>query len=513
MSRARAPALACALSLASALSMALTGCESAGADGPVARVQQRLSVEAFEAEVAADPDLAAAVSLAMADTYATGFSGAGTLEDDDGVKVVFAVLDDDPDYPTVVVRHCRGADCVSAVQVDTGDDADVAWYTAGGEIPVRTAAAPFQLRLIDEEDPDGTAVIAPIDGDGSVPTGLAATPGGLAGATGGLDRVTAALDEPDPGTPRKLVLASAFGKYLTTQGPNIDDLASSMKKGGFSDTKAIYHVNTTEVDAQLKGLGRSDAFVWLTHGDKSKKTGKVVGMTTAWGYWGSEHYPASRMTEQLAKNTSGGPGLVILAGCQTSDLIPTFDNGSRVVLAFNNKIMPGQAKTVVRTFFQALSEGKTMREALDAANAMITTSGLALVANPGADLGKRLVDVGAAGSCSPDFAGSWAGLMTVTSGSDKLPTGTTHDYECGQVTFTMGDHPACKGCYLTGKFVARELKGCAEDNTAILNESDGGSTLTMSLNLLSKTQLFVDLDGVDTGGAAVERTATLTKCD
>jgi hypothetical protein len=508
MSRART--LACALSLASVLGVAQAGCGSAGAgtDGPLARVQQRLSVAAFEAEVAIDPDLAAAVSLAMSETYATGFAGAGTLEDDEGAKVVFAVLDDDPDIPTVVVRHCRGADCVSAVQVDTGDETDVAWYTDGGEIPVRTTAAPFQLRLIDEDDPDGTAVIAPLDG--SVPAGLAV---GLDRLTGGLDRVTAALDEPAPGASRKLVLASAFGKYLTTQGPNIDDLASSMRKGGFSDTKAIYHVNTSEVDAQLKGLGRSDAFVWLTHGDKSKKTGKVVGMTTAWGYWGSAHYPASRMTEHLAKNSSGGPGLVILAGCETADLIPTFDNGSRVVLAFNNKIMPGQAKTVIRTFFQALSEGKTMQEALDAANAMITTSGLALVANPGADLGKRLVDVGAAGSCSPDFAGSWAGLMTVSSGSDKLPTGTTHDYPCGQITFTMGDHPACKGCYLTGKFVARELKGCAEDNTAILNETDGGSTLTMSLNLLSKTQLFVDLDGVDTGGSSVERTATFKKCD
>ena len=40
--------------------------------------------------------------------------------------------------------------------------------------------------------------------------------------------------------------------------------------------------------------------------DQSRSTGQVVGMSVNAHYWGTEHYSATRMQQQLAANPAGG---------------------------------------------------------------------------------------------------------------------------------------------------------------------------------------------------------------
>lgn len=481
------------------------GCGSGGTGTEsMARIQQAMSVSDFESEIMSDPELQAAYELAAWSLDAWDFLWAGRLEDDGGTRMIYAEMDDGWDPPTVIVRHCDGSDCVSAVQVPGDDDEEIVWTTPDGDIPVRTAQWPFQLRHIEDHDPDGTAVIAPVDG-----TSDSSFPFFLESALGKADGTPT-----DPN--RKIHITSAFGKYFTLQGPSLDDLKTSMKSGGFPNAESRYHVSEAQVDDSLSNLGKSDAFVWLTHGDLSKSKGKVVGMTVAKAYWGSKHYPSSRMTQQLGKNSKGGPGIVVLAGCMTKDLIPTFDNGERVVLAFDGKVMPGAASYAIKAFFNKLSDGGTLQEALSAANDQITDPSVSLVANPGADLSQKLVDVGGTSdACSPHFAGSWQGKLIVTEGSDKVPLDMSVDYDCGKFVMTQvdGKFDTCLGCTVKGTFVSRVMEGCAKGTNVTLHHTDDGSEMYLDLDIINSSTMSVTNWAKDSDGADITREGTFTRCN
>ncbi len=474
------------------------------------RVQQAFSITDFMEQVNLDPALSSAYHLAIENSGTSDFQWAGLLEDDAGVRMIFAEMDDASDSPVVLVRHCKGNDCVSAVQLPVNTEEEIVWLTPDGQIPVRTAQAPFQLRLIDESDPDGSAVIAPVENI------FSARSRNFSDYAYDITQFTRDRTGTPTNPNRQLHLMSLFGRYFTLQGPDIDPLKKSMQSGGFPKARTIYNFKEEDVDRSLSTLKPSDAVVWLTHGDLSRSQKKVVGLTVGRAYWGAKHYPASRMAQQLAKNSSGGPGIVILAGCKTADLIPVFDDGRRVVLGFNENVMPGVASTAVRNFFTKLSEGGTLQEALDAANASIKNPKIRLVVNSSADLSQRLVDVGAhpGDTCSTFFSGSWQGSLTVTLGSDRLPTGTTATYPCGRLVMSQGDDEQgmCKGCWVTGSFVSRNVHGCAGGSEVTMVDPNDLSFI-MQISIVNKDTLNVTNFGKDSAGVDITRSGTFTKCN
>jgi hypothetical protein len=476
-------------------------------DEQVARVQHAISLAEFDTEASSDPELAAVVELAKEYADNDELLRAGTVEDDEGVRLIYAAVYDPFFEDTVVaVRHCQGSDCVHAVQFEVGGPDEIEWEDEGGNlIPVRTMRAPFGLRLIDPADPDGTARLAPVPALASLSEQVAGAQGQLGASTDvGLK---ATPNDPD----RKIRISSVFGQYFTWQGPNFNDLVASAQAGGFPNAEAVYNVKEEDVDSALSTLGPKDAFVFLTHGDESKSSGRVVGMSVSADYWGSKHYPGERMRQQLASNDSGGPGIVFLSGCKTADLIPIFDNGQRVVLGFNAKIMPGQAAKAMRAFFDALSAGKTVREAIAAANAEIKTSGLALTSNQTSKLDEKLVSVGG-GNCATEIAKNWQGQLTVTQGTSRVPVGAQQTLGCDGFTITLGDSPGCDGCWTKLQYQNRPQEGCMMNNTVALTQFDDGPFIAVSLNLVSSDRLSVTVEGEDSGGDTFIREGVLSPC-
>ncbi len=469
----------------------LLGCSSGGGGGPetLATVQQRIPVATFQEAVASDPALAKAVDLAKTSAGVTTVARAGRLEDAAGVTLLYGAMTG-PGGEAVVVRHCDGKDCISVVQRLTADGGDVTWRTDTGPVPVRTVRMPLQLRIIDEADPDATAV--------------------LGTRTSALMQAQTADDT----TPRRLRVLSAFNQYMTFTGPNFNDTLASMKKGGFPDSTGRYGVKAGDFDSALSTLGPRDAVMLLAHGDQSKSKGRVVGMSVNADWWGAEHYSESRIAAQLAKNTSGGPGIIFLAGCKTADMLDTLDSGSRVVLGFEGKIEPGLGSKIMKQVFDELGKGKTLKEALEEVNGVLVPRGLGLRANKSANLDIKLVNVGAAGSCDKGLAGSYSGTLVVTKGTARVMAGLTQRLDCGMFVTKLGDDAGgtCKGCFVDATYVARKLAGCASTTTASLTQFDQGASISMELNLVTSSQLSVTIIGDDSDKASFTRSGTLSRC-
>lgn len=512
------------LTFALAAMAAMTACSGSGSspeeglpEEQVARVQHAISLAEFEAEAASDPELAAIVELAKDYASNDELLRAGTVEDDESARLIYAAVYDPFFEDTVVaVRHCRGSDCVHALQFEVDGPDEIEWEDEDGNlIPVRTMRAPFGLRLIDPNDPDGTARLAPVSALASLSEPVADAKGAQEAEEGRPQLGVPADLSPGDAVPtdpdRKIRISSVFGQYFTWQGPNFNELVASAQAGGFPNAQAIYNVKEADIDSALSTLGPKDAFVFLTHGDESKSSGLVVGMSTNADYWGAKHYSGDRMRQQLISNDSGGPGIVFLSGCKTADLIPIFDNGQRVVLGFNAKIMPGQAARVMRAFFDALSAGKTVREAIAAANGEIRTSGLALTSNQTSKLDEKLVSVGG-GECATEIAKNWEGQLTVTQGTSRVQVGTQQTLGCNGFTITLGDSPDCSGCWTKLQYQNRPQEGCMMNNTVELTQFDDGPFIAVSLNLVSSNRLSVKVDGEDSGGDIFIREGVLSPC-
>lgn len=359
---------------------AIAACDDGGGSEAPAEAltlkQQYLPAEDFEAVVEADDALAATVAWVQSTRSVDHITRAVTMEDAEGVSLVAARYAGASGEEATVVRHCKDGDCASVV-VDEPFPGEVAWTNAAGPVALRTVLPSYLLRELDPDDPIRTAVLA-VPGQSSEPD---------------VDTQTGALDEasaPTPKSPnRKVQLRSIFG---VAWGFSMDSLVQALAAGGFANGAAGYHVTSAELDNDLATLGPDDALVWIGHGDKSKKSGKVVGMSTTQYVYFNEHYNVSRIHAQLAKNPNNGPGILFLAGCISADLLPQLSNGRRVTLGFTGKVEPGLAYRVAKAFFARLTQGGTIKEGVADGNAELAKAGASfkLVAD-GGDQDKKWV--------------------------------------------------------------------------------------------------------------------------
>ena len=319
------------------------------------------------AKVEADPDLLQLWQVLQGDGY-TSFVAAGLTSQEDGIEVLWGEADSGGGLLKGLVRHCVSSDnCVRAI-----------WGYNGGALAFK----------------DGSG------GDVEMPgVGLPVL----------LNVVNAAL-EPGEEMPeidvsrRRFYVVSSLGP-LWAKGSLATDVVKShaADSGAFDDVIAFDYVRTEKVDDILLHSHPYDAFVWLGQTVREEaKTGEIwkpIGMTVNAGLFGDALYDRNRLAEKIALNPLHGPGLMVLAGCETmgdgnggweqEKSIPlTLDNKVRTLVGFKKC---GDARDVLHAtglFLEAYFSGETLGYSLDTANNYLATQDgeLTMETLPDADL-------------------------------------------------------------------------------------------------------------------------------
>ncbi len=383
-SKTTLPFFVCVL-LAAAL-LLFSRCQGGGATAdpqqePMTTQQQIVDVGEFEAAVESDGQLKAVVEMARRDYGAEDIVLAGVVADETGAQLDVGIMSTGDGKEVVVVRHCRNGECISAIQSGGVAEDNPVWTTPDGPIPVRTMQPPFPMRLLDEDDPDGSAVIAPLPAHLQTAARLTGLP------QAGKD--TSIRTQADTGT-RRFRVASAWGTFWA--GIRFDGLEATMRTAGFADTATIYNASASNVDAELSTMGPRDALAIFGHGDVSRSRNRCVGQSVAQYYWLSQHYSEEHMLQQLRNNPNRGPGIIFFCGCQTADMLPQFDHPSRITLGFDTSL--AQASSAMGSFFKHFTSGKTLGESVEAVNQEFSKHGFRLMVNARAPLGIKLSEVG-----------------------------------------------------------------------------------------------------------------------
>ncbi len=364
----------------------------------VSMVQENLPLSEAESILFNDNAFLDIVDFATKEAGSPVLNHATIVKDEAGSELIALEYQADAGEPAVVVRHCRDEDCVYAKLISSADR-QFQWENASGQIPARLMLVPFLRRDIDESDPDSSAVIS------AVPDylleqrtgGVSASETFSYGELGFPETTLKKLQHKDAKSGNKLRIASTFG---TTFDVSFDDFANEMKSSetkpeGYAETSALYHVNSNNLDHYFSTLSVKDSLVIYGHGDVSTSRKRAVGMTVSrvFNPYGSFHYNESKMLEKINENPNGGPGLVFFAGCETAGLLGTFDNkDGRVFLGFSKSIWNGRAAFVIKYFYRQWISGKTLKESIDAVNALRGMKGNRLEANASADLSLTIDD-------------------------------------------------------------------------------------------------------------------------
>ncbi len=254
-----------------------------GGDAPdlpsaIVTVQEQLDIEAWEAEIASDGELAAiATSLPVSRT--------GVTEDSDGVRVTWGAAPDG----TTAIRRCDDAGCTYGS------------WSPGGALPVAPMGRPALLKNVDGFDAEGKTVV--------VSSALS--------ATASVELTKADLPSLDYGT-RELRLLNAYGPAFGTTLSGVEQSAGD----AYERTTNINYASEADVLSALAELDGMDAVVWLGAGVRVETQGggaafRTVGVSVNAGVFGDATLTGARLQEATRLNVGGGPGLVVLLGSNT----------------------------------------------------------------------------------------------------------------------------------------------------------------------------------------------------
>src|SRR5262249_40433119 len=134
-----------------------------------------------------------------------------------------------------------------------------------------------------------------------------------------------------------------------------------------------------EIKDHLKNdLNGNDIWVFEGHGNDCDGDGVVDGLAAVSGLcgWGDGHaIPIAQLIGWMAGHN---PGIVILSGCQTGDLLAKLKAaGVKCAVGFCGTVTTGNDVLREKAFLKKLFDGGTVQQALDEANKL--TDGL----NPG----------------------------------------------------------------------------------------------------------------------------------
>jgi hypothetical protein len=344
----------------------------------------------FLTQVESDPELQQMWSKLQAAGH-TKFTHSGRLEQDDGVVVLWGETEGGA---TGLLRHCTGdTDCVRAIWTMNGGQAE--WKGAdGSNIEARSVGLPILLKELEGHSYDKPTHV--VD--------LALEP-------------PAQMPEIDV-TTRRFYVISAFGPLWANGSLDTANLRSlADKTGAFDEVVGYSYVRQEVVDDVLMKTHPYDVLIWvgqtIREEFKTNEIFKPVGMTTNAGIFGDVIYNQGRMEEILSFNPLQGPGLMVLAGCETmgdgntggekDKSIPvTLDNKVRTLVGFKRC---GDARDIMQAtelFLTAfLSGDSTLEEALATANSYLASesSELTMETLPEANLERKFL---------PDLDSYWA---------------------------------------------------------------------------------------------------------
>ncbi len=463
-----------------------TACSSSDTAGPPlpATTHEEVKPEDFAAMALGDSALLDVIAEAKTEFGVEAISRAGRISDSVGESLDYATLVGDGDLAVRVVRRCDGEECVSAVEsVDEAGNAT--WLGLGGELPVREIGRPLQYRELDVEESYSVRL----------PT-LSSAPDG---------------DHPDSSAPPRIDVLSAFNKYVREPGSSLEDLVALSSGQAAFETTVRHGATVEDLDLSLSSRRQSDVVVVITYGDARPSLGRVVGIAMNQDFWGAIHYPEPRMRGRLAANSRGGPGLLILAGCQTADLLETLDSPTRVTVGVSGKVPPLALERGIRSVIEALTSNKTLGEALAAASVHLGAGALAV--NPSAEqhLGKHLADIGSPPSCGEGILGAWGGA------TERITdAGASSDFAvyCGSFTLDVSESAlaGCEGCPLAVRWGPFGLSGCAEGTQFTTAGFNPNAQREITAELMDDGRLSVTVEGTSADTGHFTQLGSLTRC-
>jgi len=349
---------------------------------PLVTRQERYTPADFLSKVEADPDLQALWNQLQDEGYVS-IEEAGISEQDDGVVVIWSEAAGPGKELRGLVRHCSADDCTSAI-----------WWFSGGAVKWRDASGK-------EIEPLGM--------------GLPILLKQLEGHT--YDKPTHVVEAPlsDEEMPeidvskRRFYLLSSFGPLWANGALSTSALKKMAEdSGSFDEVLLNRYVRLAEADTVLLHSHPHDVFVWLgqtiREEAKTNEIFKPVGMTVNSGVFGDKLYDRARMDDKLDINPLHGPGLMVLAGCETmgdgngggevEKSIPVvLDNKVRTLAGFKKC---GDARDILEAthlFVDHYFSGSSLGESLAAANAYLAgvESKLTMATLPDADTGMTFV--------------------------------------------------------------------------------------------------------------------------
>mgnify|MGYP006971707463 CR=1 FL=1 len=331
---------------------------------PLVVQMDRYSEADFLSKVEADLELQTLWTKLQGEGH-TSFLNAGLTRQDDDLEVIWGEV---AGAATGLVRHCAGDDCVRARW--TLAAGKVTWTGAdGSDIAPRGIGLPVLLKQLEGHSYDKPTHVVE----------LALDP-------------PAELPEIDV-SKRRFYLLNAFGPLWgagTIDATVLEDVAKDA--GAFDSVVRHDYVRADVVDETLLHSHPYDVLVWfgqtVREEAKTNEIWKPVGMTTNVGLFGDTLYDQKRLADRIGANPLNGPGLMVLAGCETmgdgngggtqDKSIPvTLDNQTRVVVGFKQC---GDARDLLHAtqlflkHYLSGADNATLGTALAAANSYLTAA-------------------------------------------------------------------------------------------------------------------------------------------
>lgn len=346
---------------------------------PMASVnkQERYTPADFLSKVEADHQLQALWNKLQADGY-TSIDSAGLTEQSDGVDVIWSESSGASLPMKGIVQHCDGDDCIAAIWTFAGDA--VVWEDKDGEeITTRGIGLPVLLKDLEGHSYDN-------------PTHVKRQ---------ALDP-PAEMPEIDV-SQRRFFIVSSFGPLWAEGALDTSRLEKQvLDSGSFDSVEHETYARAGDVDYILTHSHPFDAMVWLAQGvreeAKTNAVYKPIGLTVNAGVFGDSLYDRTRIDEMLNVNPLQGPGVLVLAGCETmgdgngggemdKSVPDSLDNKARLLVGFKKC---GDARDVLMAtelFVGGYLAGKTAGDSLAEANAYLAgeKSDLEMVLLPDAD--------------------------------------------------------------------------------------------------------------------------------
>jgi hypothetical protein len=177
---------------------------------------------------------------------------------------------------------------------------------------------------------------------------------------------------------RRLVILSAFGPQVGVSTTDIE--STGQNTGLFDQVQTIHFARRSDLEQVLPTLTPLDVVIVLAPGVYEKftdKSDRPLGVAMARGIFGDELVTGKTLAKLLPAPPLGGPGLIVLAGSQTTSakydadkvtLAALLNEGAgRPVVGPTGPVTLAEAKSMSRKLLDLLAGGKTLQQALAAA--------------------------------------------------------------------------------------------------------------------------------------------------